>query len=295
MVSRFSLNSTFRYLSVGVFFLIALGGSVRIMKAGLACPDWPLCFGRLIPDYHPQVYFEFVHRVAAGTIGLATVTAIVALFRSRQGNTLKALGGLALALLLFQVVMGALTVTRLLQSYIVLSHLLLGTSFFSVLLWIHLTLKARLNPKPVSSVGQRERQWLLPFAVFFGLMLFGQISLGGLVASNFASLVCAGFPTCNGQWFPTFSGLIGLHVIHRLGAYFIFCLAVSNVVIMLVFALNPPLRRLALLILGCVCLQLGLGVANVVFMTPPLIAVAHLALAVLLLSLAIRQIHHLRG
>jgi cytochrome c oxidase assembly protein subunit 15 len=276
----------FRYLVVGVFFLIALGGSVRVMKAGLACPDWPLCFGRFIPDYHPQVYFEFIHRVAAGSVAVVTILLQVMLLRSPHvRGRVKALGLVAICLLLGQVVMGALTVTQLLQSYAVVSHLLLGTSFFCVLLWIYLSLKSE------GPVERGQRGWLLGFSIFVGIMVFGQITLGGLVASNFASLVCIDFPTCQGQWFPTFSGLIGLHVVHRLGAYLIFCLAFLNGVIMVAFATSRRVRRLAMFLFACVCAQVGLGVANVVFLTPPLIAVAHLALAVGVLSLAVRQVH----
>ena len=59
-------------LCAAIICLIALGAATRAMNAGLACPDWPLCFGDIIPDFHPQVYFEFIHRVLACLIALAT-------------------------------------------------------------------------------------------------------------------------------------------------------------------------------------------------------------------------------
>src|SRR5690606_26341837 len=58
-------------------------------------------------------------------------------------------------------------------------------------------------------------------SVALSAVVFTQIILGGLVASHYASLVCTDFPTCHGQWFPTFRGIIGLHVIHRTFAYFV--------------------------------------------------------------------------
>ena len=56
------MNRAFLLLNGGLLAVIALGVLTRAMDAGLACPDWPLCFGDVIPDYHPQVYLEFIHR-----------------------------------------------------------------------------------------------------------------------------------------------------------------------------------------------------------------------------------------
>lgn len=279
----------YNVLVIAVFFLIALGGSVRIMKAGLACPDWPLCFGDVIPDYHPQVYFEFIHRVVAGGVAIVATSLHLILFRSRAPRALKWLGGFALTLLLAQIVFGGLTVLLLLQSYVVATHLVLGTGFFATLLWMYLTLKPA--GKPVEA-GPR---WLFPLSLFMVCAVYGQILLGGLVASNFASLVCLDFPTCHGEWFPTFRGIIGLHIIHRLGAYFIFLSALTNFILVRKFSLSPQIRKLASILMLCVMGQVALGIANVLFLTPPLIAVAHLALGVGVLSVALRQLQAVRA
>jgi len=271
-------------LLIAVFFLLALGSSVRVMKAGLACPDWPLCFGDVIPDYHPQVYFEFLHRVLAGLVALSTFALHFILLRGPAPKWLKGLAVTSLLLLLAQIVFGGLTVILLLQSGVVATHLLLGAAFFISLLWIYLSLKP-------SVAGPREALWFFPQSIFVSLAAYGQIFLGGMVAANFASLVCIDFPTCHGEWFPTFSGIIGLHMIHRLGGYFIFVMSLTNWLLTRRFGRAARLRRLAGIMFLCVCGQVCLGIANVLLLTPPLIAVAHLALAMGILSVAVRQLH----
>src|SRR5579864_1934414 len=110
----------YKYFCVGIFCLIALGGAVRAMNAGLSCPDWPLCFGRFIPDYQPQVYFEFIHRVLAGTVSLFALYLDVRVILSRAiPRSLKLVAAGALLLLIGQIVLGGLTVLLNLQDKIV--------------------------------------------------------------------------------------------------------------------------------------------------------------------------------
>lgn len=276
----------FGWLVATVLGLIALGGSVRIMNAGLACPDWPLCFGDVIPDYHPQVYFEFIHRVVAGCVAIALVTLQTILFRSRAPKGLKRLAVGTLVLLLAQVVMGGLTVLLQLHSKVVAAHLGMGTGLFALLVWQYLSLRGNTlsAQSPDSVISNKQKYW----SIFLTAAVYGQIILGGLVASHFASLVCTDFPTCQGQWIPTFSGIIGLHVIHRLGAYSIFGFALINLIYMW---RKPTFSRPSRWIFGLVCAQIGLGIANVLLFTPPLIAVAHLAVATTILGFAVKQLH----
>ncbi len=278
--------SVFQFLLIGVFGLIALGGSVRIMNAGLACPDWPLCFGDFIPDYHPQVYFEFIHRVVAGIVAIVTLTLQWHLWRSRATRALKWFGGAIVALLLTQVVFGGLTVLLQLHSKVVAAHLGMGTGFFALLLWMYLTLKNEDRLK-----ANEAPTWLLGLAGLLVASVYAQILLGGMVASHFASLVCTDFPTCHGQWFPTFRGIIGLQVIHRLGAYFVFLAVLFGWVLVMRNSRSPRLRRLTTLMFGLICLQIGIGIANVLLLTPPIIAVAHLATATAILGCGVALLH----
>lgn len=276
---------SFKALVITVGGLIVLGGSVRVMNAGLACPDWPLCFGNLIPDFHPQVYFEFIHRVVAGTVSIVTIALQIILFRNKSvPSRLKVLGGLSLALLGSQVVLGGLTVLLQLKSGIVAAHLGIGTAFFAVLFWMSLDLQ-RLFGRPsaldLGEYGVGVRTW----ARLVLAAVYGQLLLGGLVASNYAALACTEFPKCQGEWFPPMIGAVGLHMLHRFGAYSVGLIVVANALIMS----RGPIKNISLMMLGFVLLQICLGVANVIFYTPPLLAVLHLAVGIKIFYLAIRQ------
>jgi cytochrome c oxidase assembly protein subunit 15 len=279
-------------LAVEVFLLIALGGAVRVMNAGLACPDWPLCFGDYIPDYHPQVYLEFIHRAMAGLVSLTLAMLAWTMFRSQAPKSVKWLMGLAVTVLLAQVIFGGLTVLLQLHAKVVAAHLGMGTAFFGLLLWLWFEVKSQSVAETVAAGAESvvRLKWAKYAAVTMVIGIFSQILLGGMVASHYAALVCTDFPTCHGQWFPTFQGIIGLHVIHRLGAYAVCVLAAAN----FWFMRKQPqlrLRKISVGIMAMVICQVLLGIANVKLMTPPLITVSHLALATAILSLTLRQLH----
>lgn len=275
---------TYKLLLVMVFFLVCLGAAVRAMNAGLSCPDWPLCFGDFIPDFHPQVYFEFIHRVLAGLVGiLASVLMIIVIRNKSVPVQLRALSITAIFLLLLQIIMGGLTVLLQLHEEVVAAHLSLGTGFFGVLIWIYFSLRYNSYAGPQLKLPRFGKL----FAYGSIAAVYMQIVLGGLVASHYAALVCPDFPTCHGQWIPTLKGIIGLHVIHRLGAYALTIVLVSYAIYLLINITDKVLKRSAWALMFLICLQIGIGISNVVFLRPPIITVLHLGAGTALLALCI--------
>ena len=122
-------------------------------------------------------------------------------------------------------------------------------------------------------------------------LLFVQMALGGLVSSNYAGLACPEWPTCNGgRWVPTWSGNVGLHVIHRLNGYALFLALFAAAVSC---RREPGLGRLAALAVVFALCEIAAGIANVRLGIPSEITGLHSAFAtalVLILALAVRDL-----
>jgi cytochrome c oxidase assembly protein subunit 15 len=62
-------------IAIATWVVMAIGSATRVMNAGLACPDWPLCYGSVLPaeQMNLQVFLEWFHRLVASTVGFATI------------------------------------------------------------------------------------------------------------------------------------------------------------------------------------------------------------------------------
>lgn len=175
-------------IALATLALMAVGSATRVMNAGLACPDWPLCYGQLVPQQQMnlQVFLEWFHRLDAALIGLSTLWLLgLTLWHRRQvPRWLPWAAAGALGLIALQGGLGALTVTQLLRFDIVTAHLGTALLFFSAMVAIATLL---LPQTPTVTVG---------FLPWLGLgatgLVYGQCLLGGLVGSRWAAHQCFG-------------------------------------------------------------------------------------------------------
>jgi len=257
------------------YVLIVLGALVRAHGAGLSCPDWPLCFGEVIPRFDFKIAFEWSHRVLAGSVGLVYL-ALGALTLRLPELGIRMRAGLLVAglLLAAQVVLGGLTVLELLASWTVTSHLVTGNAFALAVVLLGRRLVRLSSGDPAPAAADSGQRAIVSLA---GALLAAQIVLGGLVSSNYAGLVCPDWPTCmNGEFVPTWTGIQGLHVFHRFVGY--------SVVLAIAAAAwlarsHPGSRRWLALAAIFALAQVGVGIANVLLRLPVEITALHSALA----------------
>lgn len=309
-----------RLTLIGTLFtavVMLVGAWTRLVDAGLGCPDWPGCYGKLlVPDNehatlrHPDVplvpfkaWVEMVHRYIASLLGLLVIS-VVALgwsLRRRQGYPWH-LSWVLLIVIVLQGAFGAFTVTLQLWPQVVTLHLLGGLSVLLLFLWLHLRLRLAVTEAKVTAPRSTNAWWVIA-----ACLLVAQMALGGWVSSNYAGIACQGFPTCNGQWWPSMDISEGFHltqtvgpnylhgqlhadartaiqVVHRLGALL---LGLGLIALWWHHRRCLSVARPLLIVIGLYTLQAALGIANVVFWLPLWLALLHTAGAMVLATVLV--------
>lgn len=326
-------RSTFSRLAVMTAVLalavILLGAYVRLSDAGLGCPDWPGCYGRLVAPSHPEAvaqanaaypqrpveihkaWKEMVHRYLASTLGLAILVLAGLAWRGRRQGLPLVLPLLLVGLVIFQGLLGMWTVTLLVNPTIVTAHLAGGMATLALLWWLNLRTGGSATGPSAGTARLRPWAW-------GGLVLLcGQILLGGWTSTHYAAVACIELPTCyGGQWWPPTDFAEGfalwrpigpdyelghldsaartaIHLTHRLGALVVLLYLGALATAVIRRSGGAGERRLGLMLAAVLLLQVGLGIGNVVGHLPLSVAVAHNGGAALLLLVLLTLVHRL--
>lgn len=129
-------------LTTLVFLQIFAGAVLRHLGAGLAIPDFPLSFGRVIPEFvSTGVIAAFVHRAGGFIVAAAVIAMVLRLLRFDAHHPLRGIAHLLLAVVSAQVLLGGYVIWSGKQPHITSLHVMTGA--FTLALSVVLTLTAR--------------------------------------------------------------------------------------------------------------------------------------------------------
>ena len=243
-------------------------------------------------------WLEMIHRYFATLLGF--IILVIAVSSWSQRKRLNYPFGLTqglLAMVMLQGAFGAWTVTWKLWPQVVTAHLMGGFFIASLLTILLIKLRRVGHPLKGLSLSNITHGQLKIWTSLALLLVIAQIFLGGWMSSNYAALACSTLPDCNGTWWPKMNfsegfditqtlgpsylgGLMhteartAIHVLHRYGA-----MILGVFLVLLSYRLmsqdDRRLRKFGLGFLVVFFVQFCLGLANIYYLLPLDVAVAH--------------------
>ncbi len=262
------------------FGAVLLGSWTRINGAGMTCPDWPLCHGKLIPSMADGTIWEWTHRLFAfSTAPLVAVVAYLAFRLRRRAPMLAPLVLAVAALFLVQVLLGAATVKLGNSPISVVLHWGTAMAFIASLVAIAVitTIPEHASESPAANTATAVPALLLATTI----AAFFTMCVGAYVSSSGAGLACLSLPGCAGH-ILVMQPAQQVQMLHRTFAALTFVLSVITTIV--VFLREPAGRIRGTAALGFVllCTQVLLGLMNVALRLPTDLREAHAANAALL-------------
>jgi protoheme IX farnesyltransferase len=285
------------WVTVGfTYFLIALGGTVRVSDSGLSCPDWPLCYGR--PYAPPEIHalLEESHRYTASIVSILIIAlAISALIWARKEKQVLIPALMAPFFLVIQIVLGGLTVLWKLPPTIITAHLGTALAIFAMVITVAV-MSGKAKPSKEHPAKTRK---FVRLAMTNALLVYGLMLSGSYVVGSGATLACPGWPLCGTapQWAVQYH-LSDINSFHRLVATFVGLVLIWTLISAWRRRNVAPGQAWVALVAGILfVVQAVVGGLVVLLMRPDFVAGLHLALAtavwgslVLLAVLAARQL-----
>ncbi|MBI3749215.1 MAG: protoheme IX farnesyltransferase, partial [Chloroflexi bacterium] len=256
--------------------LVTIGVLVRATESGLGCPDWPFCYGQILPpagDF--KAWIEWVHRTIAAVIGFEILALAVLAVRDHRSRISILWPTLAAVVLVgFQAWLGRETVRLGNSGESVTAHLASAMALVGLL--VFLTVRAGY-PAHLPRRGTSQRFTLL--AAFAAAATFALLLFGSQVTATDSALVFPDWPLMGGTLVPPVTDVTGAQVLHRWVA------AVVGLIVLAVAVVawrtqrdRPTLVRLSVGTAALFGLQVVIGGAQVLTRLAEWTQTLHLAL-----------------
>ncbi|MDH5561151.1 MAG: COX15/CtaA family protein [Deltaproteobacteria bacterium] len=296
--------------AVLTFPLAVFGAFVRLKGAGLSCPDWPLCYGKIIPPPGLEIALETGHRLIATLLGICIILLVFLTYRISKYRRYRMLGWSALIIVIIQGLLGGLTVILDLWPPTVILHLLGANALFGILIFLcyqsHRDHVEGYPPQRPLRFNQHNKKIVWMMIIFIIVLISG-----GVNSSTYSGYSCDGFPGCHqrdiletvfndndgaemeggiiskeleAEFLPVYQNE-WYHMIHRIIAFL-------GALLMIWFSVLHLIRKKNLLNILCggsvICLliiEFGVGIANAFWGIPIPISSLHTALAVSIIGI----------
>jgi cytochrome c oxidase assembly protein subunit 15 len=299
VADRPALRAYTKIVAGCTFLLLLAGGMVTSTGSGLAVPDWPLSFGKVMPAMEGGVLYEHGHRLVATFVGALIVVESLWLWRAEPRGWVRALGGLALGGVIVQGLLGGLTVLLRLPDPVSISHAALAEIVFGLTVTIAVACsRGWVEEGPVESLDV-DVPSLFSLTVAGTVVIYLQILLGAVVRHAGAGLSIPTFPLAFGRLVPPLESFpVAIHFAHRAGALVVALMA-AWVVARTVrhYGGRACLIRPAVMLGVLIVAQIALGGWVILSYKAAWVTTAHLGTGALLfaasLTLALRARRHL--
>jgi heme A synthase len=267
--------------AVATSVLVVLGGVVRVTGSGLGCPDWPLCYGSILPPWQLEAVIEYTHRLVSSAIvgPLVLATTVVAWVLYRRQRWLVVPATLAVALLAVQAALGAVAVRSELSPGTVAAHFALGEALLASLVVVYVAAsRGALVLEPGSSSDRMDPLPKLALVSAIGLYLL--MLSGSYVTVSGATAACGThWPLCQGGIFPD-TQLPRVHMAHRFASVLIGAFLMYTLHLGIRDRRRPPQVRLVSMATATLFLaQVLVGALTVWLGFPGSLSALHVAMA----------------
>jgi heme A synthase len=275
---------TLRRLSLSAvvvaFGAVMLGSWTRINAAGMTCPDYPLCNGRLIPPLDGAALWEWMHRLSALLLAIAVGAVLVAAWRHRKSPFIAPAMFAVTGLVVLQIVLGAVTVHFANAPISVVLHWGVGMALVAALVALAVFAGLADAGSPETNRAAHAPGLLAGLLAGTTLIAFVTMCVGAYVSSSGAGLACLTIPGCAGS-IVVYTPDQFVQMVHRFAALATLLCAVAACALAWIYAASPRVRAAASTGLVLVFVQIILGLLTVAWRLPMDLREAHAANAAL--------------
>jgi protoheme IX farnesyltransferase len=286
-----SFRAAVRLLLGATIGLVVIGVIVRATDSGMGCPDWPLCYGQLIPPTTDsgdviayKAWLEWIHRAIAAVIGLIVLAVVTLALRNlKDRRSLQGASIALLALVLFQAWLGRQTVLESNSGASVTAHLASAMAFVGLQVWV---LARSGYAETLAGIRRASGSVVAPIVAagaIYALLLFGSN-----VTGTDTGLLYPDWPLMGGTLFPPITELSTPMILHRYATAIVALILISALWIVRREKGSPArVRQLLTYAAAVFAVQCVIGAVQIFTKLAPWTQTLHVALATVIWILTV--------